>query len=64
MQNLKSGYLQKVVQVLSENGWEKCEQSECIKDEEIQALFNMIDKDKSGCLSMRVPGYIKYYLQT
>ena len=49
-----------MVQGLSENGWGKCEQSESIKDEEIQALFNMIDKDKSGSLSMRVAGCNKY----
>ena len=53
-----------MVQSLSENGWGKCEQSESIKDEEIQALFNMIDKDKSGSLSMRVAGYNKYYVHT
>jgi hypothetical protein len=49
------------VQGLSENGWGKCEQNENIKDEEIQALFNMIDKDKSGSLSMRVLGYNTYF---
>ena len=40
---------------MSENGWNRCESGkEDINDEEVQALFRMIDKDKSGSLSMRV----------
>ena len=38
-------------------GWRQCEQPEdrsSIKEEEVRALFNMIDKDGSGELTKRV----------
>ena len=36
-----------------EAGWKKAE-PENVKEEDIRALFDMIDKDKSGSLSKRV----------
>ena len=38
-------------------GWKQCDQPEdksSIKEEEVRALFNMIDKDGSGELTKRV----------
>ena len=40
---------------LTENGWNRNDQeNEEMSDAEIKALFDMIDKDKSGSLTMRV----------
>ena len=40
---------------LTENGWNRNNQEkEEMNDAEIKALFDMIDKDKSGSLTMRV----------
>ena len=36
------------------NGWVKIKAETHTKEEDIQALFNMIDKDKSGSLSKKV----------
>lgn len=38
---------------MTESGWKKVD-SEEVKEEDIRALFDMIDKDKSGSLSLRV----------
>ena len=38
---------------LTESGWKKVD-AESIKEEDIRALFDMIDKDRSGSLSKRV----------
>ena len=46
--------VQTVLQALSDNGWNRAEKTQNIKDEEVKSLFNLIDKDKSGFLSMRV----------
>ena len=35
-------------------GWKKNKNSDQIKEEDIRALFDMIDRDKSGSLSLRV----------
>ena len=53
-----------MLQSLSEAGWNRYEPSANIKDEEITALFNMIDKDKSGSLSMRVTLHLDYHIYT
>ena len=42
-----------MVRKMTESGWKKVE-SEEVKEEDIRALFDMIDKDKSGSLSLRV----------
>ena len=42
---------------IQEAGWKQCEKVEDksgIKEEEIKALFDMIDKDGSGSLTRRV----------
>ena len=39
---------------LNDNGWSRCEKKHEITDKEIRALFEMIDRDKSGTLTMRV----------
>ena len=39
---------------LNDNGWSRCEKKLDITDKEIRALFEMIDRDKSGTLTMRV----------
>ena len=38
----------------TEAGWKQAETKDNVNEEEIKALFDMIDKDKSGSLSMRV----------
>ncbi len=42
---------------LTDNGWSRCDTAkskESITDEEVRGLFEMIDRDKSGSLTMRV----------
>ena len=39
---------------VSEKGWNKLSNVGDIKEEEVKALFNLIDKDKSGALSLDV----------
>ena len=42
---------------VAEAGWKKVEVKDntaSIKEDEVRSLFNMIDKDKSGSLSLRV----------
>ena len=41
---------------LTDNGWNRCDtkSKEGITDEEVRGLFEMIDRDKSGSLTMRV----------
>ena len=49
--------LQKVMTEVENNGWKKfgsVDGKNDITEEEIRNLFNMIDKDKSGSLSLRV----------
>ena len=43
---------------ITEAGWKKAE-SENVKEEDIRALFDMIDKDKSGSLSKRVKSFLE-----
>ena len=38
----------------SKNGWVKIKEEAITKEEDIQALFNLIDKDQSGALTMKV----------
>ena len=45
--------LQVMMKKITESGWKKVE-SDTVKEEDIRALFDMIDKDKSGSLSKRV----------
>ena len=42
---------------LSDNGWSRCEKKLDITDKDIRALFEMIDRDKSGSLTIRVNRY-------
>ena len=46
------------------NGWTKCDhkKEEGLKDAEIKALFDMIDKDHSGSLTKRVKPNAIYIL--
>ena len=46
---------------MSEKGWNKLNNVGDIKEGEVKALFNLIDKDKSGALSLDVN--IFYILQ-
>ena len=39
---------------VTDAGWKKVNNSDQIKEEDIRALFEMIDRDKSGSLSLRV----------
>ena len=39
---------------MSEKGWNKLSNVGNIKEGEVKALFNLIDKDKSGALSLDV----------
>ena len=41
---------------LTDNGWNRCDTKSMdnITDEEVRGLFEMIDRDKSGSLTMRV----------
>ena len=39
---------------LSEKGWNKLSNQEEVKEVEVRALFNLIDKDNSGELSLEV----------
>ena len=43
---------------ITESGWKKVE-SDTVKEEDIRALFDMIDKDKSGSLSKRVKSFLE-----
>ena len=45
--------LQMMVKKLTDSGWKKVDTEE-VKEEDIRALFDMIDKDRSGSLSLRV----------
>ena len=54
--------LQKVMLEVEKNGWKKVDDKSDIKEEEIRNLFNMIDKDKSGSLSVRVNRNIYFSL--
>ena len=49
-------FLQVMMKKITEAGWKKAE-SENVKEEDIRALFDMIDKDKSGSLSKRVKSH-------
>ena len=40
--------------LLTEKGWNKLSNHEEVKEVEVRALFNMIDKDNSGELSLEV----------
>ena len=39
---------------LTEKGWNKLSSQEEVKEVEVRALFNLIDKDSSGELSLEV----------
>ena len=39
---------------LTEKGWNKLSNQEEVKEVEVRALFNLIDKDSSGELSLEV----------
>ena len=45
-----------VMNNLTDNGWSRCDtkSKESITDEEVRGLFELIDRDKSGSLTMRV----------
>ena len=45
----------------TEAGWKQADTKDNVNEEEIKALFDMIDKDKSGSLSMRVGICLPYY---
>ena len=45
--------MQDMMKKMTEAGWRKAE-VENVKEEDIRALFDLIDKDKSGSLSKRV----------
>ena len=47
---------------LSEKGWNKLSSQEEVKEVEVRALFNLIDKDNSGELSLEVSS-IGFYQQ-
>ena len=40
--------------LLSEKGWNKLSNRDEVKEVEVRALFNLIDKDQSGELSLEV----------
>ena len=40
--------------LLTEKGWNKLSNQEEVKEVEVKALFNLIDKDNSGELSLEV----------
>ena len=40
--------------LLTEKGWNKLSNPDEVKEVEVKALFNMIDKDQSGELSLEV----------
>ena len=44
----------KMIKEVSKAGWRKVDSSEGPKEEDLRALFDMIDRDRSGSLSMRV----------
>ena len=50
---MREGTLQDMMKKMTEAGWRKAE-VENVKEEDIRALFDLIDKDKSGSLSKRV----------
>ena len=39
---------------VSEKGWNKLDNTKDIKEVEVKALFNLIDKDRSGEMSLDV----------
>ena len=43
-----------VMSLLTEKGWNKLSNPDEVKEVEVKALFNMIDKDQSGELSLEV----------
>ena len=47
----------KMIKEVSKAGWRKVDSSEGPKEEDLRALFDMIDRDRSGSLSMRVQHY-------
>ena len=53
MNDLKT-FLQTVLTAVSKKGWNKLDNVKDIKEVEIKALFNLIDKDRSGELSLDV----------
>ena len=50
----KLALFQGVMGLLTEKGWNKLSNHEEVKEVEVRALFNMIDKDNSGELSLEV----------
>ena len=50
-----------MIRKITEAGWKKAE-SENVKEEDIRALFDMIDKDKSGSLSKRVKSHFQFII--
>ena len=42
------------MRLLTDKGWNKLSNKEEVKEVEVRALFNMIDKDQSGELSLEV----------
>ena len=64
-------YLQTVMCSLADSGWSRCKKDkEGVTEAEVKHLFDMIDRDKSGALTMRVSGqtwghiYLVYLLST
>ena len=53
--------MQEVMCQLSEKGWNKLSNQEEVKEVEVRALFNLIDKDNSGELSLEV-GHCLYFI--
>ena len=53
--------LQKVMENLTENGWNRYDKNagNNVTDEEVKKLFEMIDRDKSGTLTLRV-GFLMF----
>ena len=49
----------KMIKEVSKAGWRKVDSSEGPKEEDLRALFDMIDRDRSGSLSMRVQHFLK-----
>ena len=48
-------FLQTVMCSLADSGWSRCKKDkESVTEAEVKHLFDMIDRDKSGALTMRV----------